>query len=66
MSIPEWIYLVMGVMVARILLDGTSSRGFGRLDWMRFIFDILRIVILWPLVLFVEKVEAWLKPRPKE
>ncbi len=65
MSIPEWIYLAMGAMTARILLDGTSTRGFSRMDWLRYIFDIIRIIILWPLVLFVEKVVAWLKPHPK-
>ena len=65
MSIPEWIYLAMGAMIARILLDGTSTRGFSRLQWLQFIFDVVRIVFLWPLVLFVEKVEAWLKPHPK-
>jgi hypothetical protein len=66
MSIPEWIYLAMGVMIARILLDGTSTRGFSRMGWLQFIFNIVRIIILWPLVLFVEKVEAWLKPHPQE
>ena len=65
MSIPEWIYLAMGAMIARILLDGTSTRGFSRLQWLQFIFDVVRIVFLWPLVLFVEKVEAWLKPHLK-
>ena len=65
MSIPEWIYLAMGAMVARILLDGTSTRGFSRLRWLQFIFEVVRIMILWPLVLFIEKVEAWLKPHPK-
>ncbi len=66
MSIPEWIYLGMGMMVARILLDGTDPRGYAWLSWMQFIFDIVRIVVLWPLVLFVERVEAWLKPVHKE
>jgi hypothetical protein len=66
MSIPEWIYLAMGAMIARILLDGTSTRGFHWLEWLQYIFDILRIVLLWPLVLFIEKVEAWLKPDHKE
>jgi hypothetical protein len=66
MSIPEWIYLAMGALIARILLDGTTTRGLGRLDWLRLIFNIVRIVFLWPLVLFIEKVEAWLKPHPKE
>ena len=66
MSIPEWIYLAMGAMTARILLDGTSTRGFSRMEWFQFIFDVIRIIFLWPLVLFVEKVVAWLKPHPKE
>jgi hypothetical protein len=66
MSIPEWIYLGMGTMVARILLDGTDTRGYAWLSWLQFIFNIVRIVVLWPLVLFVERVEAWLKPVHKE
>ena len=66
MSIPEWIYLAMGAMIARILLDGTSTRGLSWLGWLQYIFNIVRIVVLWPLVLFVERVEAWLKPARKE
>jgi hypothetical protein len=66
MSIPEWIYLAMGAMIARILLDGTQTRGYAWLEWTQFIFNIVRIVVLWPLVLFVERVEAWLKPAHKE
>jgi len=66
MSIPEWIYLGMGMTVARILLDGTDTRGYAWLSWLQFIFNIVRIVVLWPLVLFVERVEAWLKPVHKE
>lgn len=61
MSIPEWIYFAMGAVIARILLDGTSTKGYRPLQWLQLVFDISRIVILWPLVLFVEKVEEWLK-----
>ncbi len=61
MSLPELIYLAMGAIIARIILDKTSTKGFTILKWLQFIFDILRIVILWPLVLFLEKFENWLK-----
>jgi hypothetical protein len=61
MSLPECIYLAMGAIIARIILDKTSTKGFSTLKWFQFIFDILRILILWPLVLFLEKFENWLK-----
>ncbi len=61
MSLPELIYLAMGAIIARILLEKTSTKGFTTLQWLQFIFDILRILILWPLVLFLEKFEKWLK-----
>jgi hypothetical protein len=51
----------MGAIIARIILDKTSTKGFSTLKWFQFIFDILRILILWPLVLFLEKFENWLK-----
>jgi hypothetical protein len=60
MSLPELIYLAMGAIIARIILENTSTKGFTSLQWFQFIFDILRIVILWPLVLFLEKFGIWL------
>jgi hypothetical protein len=60
-SIPALIYLGMGVMIARIMLDGTNTRGYTWLQWLQFLVDAARIVMLWPLVLFIEKFEAWLK-----
>ena len=60
-SPPALIYLGMGLILARILLDGTNTRGFTWLQWLQFLVDAARIVMLWPLVLFIEKFEAWLK-----
>ena len=65
MSIPEWIYFAMGAVIARILLDGTKTKGYRTLEWLQLVFNISRIVILWPLVLFVEKIEVWLKHEPQ-
>jgi hypothetical protein len=41
-------------------------RGFNWLKWLQFLVDAGRIVMLWPLVLFIEKLEAWLKPAPTD
>jgi hypothetical protein len=60
-SAPALIYIGMGVIIARILLDGINTRGFTWLQWLQFLVDAARIVMLWPLVLFIEKFEAWLK-----
>ena len=60
-SAPALIYIGMGVIIARILLDGTNTRGFSWLQWLQYLVDAARIVMLWPLVLFIEKFEAWLK-----
>ena len=60
-SAPALIYLGMGLVIARILLDGTNTRGFTWLQWLQFLVDAARIVMLWPLVLFIEKFEVWLK-----
>ncbi len=60
-SPPALIYLGMGLVIARILLDKTSTRGFTWLQWLQFLVDAARIVMLWPLVLFIEKFEAWLR-----
>jgi hypothetical protein len=60
-SAPVLVYIGMGLMLARILLDGTRTRGFTWLQWLQFMVDAARIVMLWPLVLFIEKFESWLK-----
>ena len=60
-SAPALVYIGMGLVMARILLDGTNTRGFNWLKWLQFLVDAARIVMLWPLVLFIEKFEAWLK-----
>ena len=61
-SPPALVYIGMGLVVARILLDGTNTRRFTWLEWLQFLVDAARIVMLWPLVLFIEKLESWLKP----
>jgi hypothetical protein len=61
MTAPAIVYLGMGFIVARILLDGKKTRGFTWLQWLQFLVDAARIVLLWPLVLLVEKVVEWLK-----
>jgi len=65
-SAPALIYLGMGIMIARIQLDGVNTRGYNRLKWLQFLVDAARIVMLWPLVLFIEKFEAWLKSGSKD
>lgn len=60
-SAPALIYLAMGMMIARIHLENTRTRGFTWLQWLQFLVDAARIVMLWPLVLFMEKFEGWLK-----
>jgi hypothetical protein len=60
-SAPALIYLGMGLILARILLEGTNTRGFTWLQWLQFLVDAARIVMLWPLVLFIEKFVTWLK-----
>lgn len=66
LSVPTLIYFAMGIILARIMLDGTSVRGFKWLQWLQFLIDASRIVLLWPLVLFLEKFEAWLNPVSKD
>ena len=60
-SAPALIYLGMGLMIARIQLEGVNTRGLTWLQWLQFLVDGARIVMLWPLVLFIEKFEAWLR-----
>ncbi len=60
-SAPVLIYLGMGLMLAHILLNSTSTRGYTWLQWLQYLVDAARIIMLWPLVLFIEKFETWLK-----
>jgi len=60
-TIPLCIYSVMGIVVARILLNPVNPRHFNWLEWLQFTVDALRIVFLWPLVLFIEKTKSWLE-----
>jgi hypothetical protein len=59
-SIPLLIYAVMGIFVTRIQLDQVNPRGYKWLQWMQFVVDVLKNVLLWPLVLFIEKSQQWL------
>jgi len=59
-STPLFIYAVMGIFIARIQLDKTNTHGFNWLQWLQFGVDVMRIVLLWPLVLFIEKSHDWL------
>ena len=61
MTPPVLVYLACGLLVARIKLDGTLTRGYTWLQWLQFLFDAARITLLWPLVLLIEKVTIWLK-----
>ena len=65
-SAPALIYIGMGLMIARIQLEGTNTRGYNWLKWLQFLVDAARIVMLWPLVLFIEKFESWLKSDPND
>lgn len=60
-SVPTLIYIGMGIAIARIQLGGTNTRGFNWLQWLQLLVDAARIILLWPLVLFVEKFQSWLK-----
>ena len=61
-SAPALVYLGMGLVMARILLDNTKTRHFTWLQWLQFLVDGARITLLWPLVLFIEKLQGWLNP----
>ena len=60
-SIPLLIYAVMGIFVTRIQLEQVNPRGYKVLQWMQFVVDVLKNVLLWPLVLFIEKSQQWLE-----
>ena len=65
-SPPTLIYIGMGLITARILLATTDLRALNWLAWMQFLVKAGSIVLLWPLVLFLEKFEVWLKSSEKE
>jgi hypothetical protein len=66
-AIPLSLYIVMGVIITRIQLEKTNTHGYRWLQWMQFGVDVLRIVFMWPLVLFIEKSQSWLeKSAPSE
>ncbi len=60
-SPPVLVYLGMGIMSARILLEGQTPRVWGFLVWAQYLVRAGSIVLLWPLALFLEKFEAWAK-----
>ena len=60
-AIPLAIYLIMGMVTARIQLESVKVKSFNTLRWMQFAVDALRIVFLWPLVLFIDKSKGWLE-----
>ncbi|MFZ6027509.1 MAG: hypothetical protein ACOYYS_07310 [Chloroflexota bacterium] len=60
-SPPALLYLGMGLVTARILLEGTRTRGLKWLEWLQLLIKAASITLLWPLVLFLERFEAWLK-----
>lgn len=60
-STPLFIYAVMGIFVTRIQLDRVNPKGYTWLQWLQFMVDVLKNVLLWPLVLFIEKSQQWLE-----
>lgn len=60
------IYLGMGAMTAKIMLEGSNPRGRPAIDWLRYLVQAASITLLWPLFLFIEKFESWLKSSSEE
>ena len=60
------IYLGMGAMTAKIMLEGSNPRGKPAIDWLRYLVQAASITLLWPLFLFIEKFESWLKSSNEE
>lgn len=60
-SAPVLVYLGMGLVSARILLEQEKLRGISTLQLLQFFVKAASIVMLWPLVLFIEKFEGWIK-----
>jgi hypothetical protein len=65
-SPPVLIYIGMGLVTARILLAGTNFRSLSRLEWLQFLVKAGSTTLLWPLVLFLEKFDSWLKSSEEE
>ncbi len=65
-SPPVLVYLGMGLIIARILLAKTNLRHLTLLEWLQFLVKAGSTVLLWPLVLFMEKFEIWLKSTDEE
>jgi hypothetical protein len=63
-SPPALLYLGMGLVAARILLEGIQTRGLKWVEWLQLLVRAASITLLWPLVLFLERFEAWLKAAP--
>lgn len=61
LSPPVLVYLGMGLMAARMSLEKETLRGLTWLQWLQFFVRAGSIVLLWPLVLFIEKFEHWVK-----
>jgi hypothetical protein len=61
------IYLGMGAVTAKILFESANVSGKKTwLEWLQFLVRAGSIVLLWPLVLFLEKFEIWLKSTEQE
>jgi hypothetical protein len=65
MEPPALLYIGMGALMARIMLDGTVTRDYKWLEWLRFLVRVASIALLWPLMLFVERLQAWLGTSPE-
>ena len=57
------IYLGMGVVIAHILLEKTNPRNFGWMAWADFLIKAGSIILLWPLILFIEKLHGWINQK---
>ncbi len=60
-SPPLIIYIVMGIVIARILLEKVNWRGQTWLEWLQSLVKAGSAVLLWPLMLFFDKVQDWLR-----
>ncbi len=60
------IYLGMGAVTAKIIFEGSTQAHRNWLEWLQFLVKAGSIVLLWPLVLFLEKFEIWLKTTEQE
>ncbi len=65
-SPPLLVYLGMGIFMARILLEKTDLRNLNGLARAQFLVQAASIILLWPLMLFMEKMETWLKSHTEE